>query len=1564
MKASTTRAAVSTKLIGLLAAAGIAGALMAFGITEEVPLGGLSGKAVMKENGKPLEGVTIQIAPPEDMSHEYVRQRTVETDEDGRFNIRNLPAGTYTVWAYTRAHRLESQLLTIEEGKPTAVELTLMPEDPYLNFNTSQRVFLPSEQSTFQLDGFLPDDEMGIDVYKLDLDGIVKKGSVSELLRSFARYDGTFGDPSKFGSKVRHLDYRITKRDAEGVFVEGVALDPLPEGFYWVQCRSGKVNRGGFINVSKIGLVTKSGAKRGLCFVTDLSTGAPVDGADLSLAVNGGMKSLGKASPDGTLSFDLPDADRNLVMARKGSSVAVVDFYSSSNDDEGAGSGRIFMYSDRPIYKPGDLVQFKGIARKLAGVDFQVPNGGTMTGELRDPDDNLVQTFNLPVSSRGTFSGKFTTNKEAKPGFYTLLMSGPGGKGSMTVNLAAYRKPEFKITVTPEQNFYVFGNRVRMKVKCEYYFGGPVVGAELTAYVSRAPHWSWTDEEGEEYYDESGSGEGIDNLEAVTDDNGEAVIEFDTERPKEDQQYSYYGDSDFDYTMMVSAKEADKYFDGQGRVLVTRGDFAISADTSEYIGQVGSPVDVEVTAVSHIDKKPLSGKQIQIIAGKESWESDKERFSPTETFNATTGPDGVAKITYTPKDSGSVMFKTVAIDDHKNKIETQAYLYVEGSGAPARPGGKLTVQLDKRDYHLGDTVKALIQTDKPGGFALLTVEADEVLYRKVVNLTKSVTIESMMVERPFAPNARVSVAYIRDKQFYEATDDLKIDLVQQKLKIQIKPDRDVLQPGQTVNYEITTTDLEGKPVAADLSLGVVDESIYAIREDDTDPYKGFFPRRYINVQTSYSFPEIYLDGGDKAGGNIPIRSKFADTAYWNPEIHTDVNGQARVAVALPDNLTAWRATVVGATDATAVGISTNLITAQKPLMIRLETPAFMVAQDEQTISAIVQNNTGQDSDVTVRINTSGLSLDGSENQTVRIGNGERKTIEWKATAQKTGVADVTATAEVTNGANDGVKHTIPIKPHGREFQDLESGMVKGTAKFEMVVRDGADANTGRLVLSLSPSIATTLVQSLDSLVEYPYGCVEQTMSRFLPAILVDKALAETGLSRPDLHAKVPGIAADGLARLAKMQHGDGGWGWWEYDNSDPFMTALVLDGLRRAKQAGYPVSEVMLNRGLDWADRRFDSENKKTDRQRDLVYLCYAMATNGRIENATKRFAFDFSNAGASDLALGAMTANMLGPNYVAQRDQLMGKLKAMAVVAGSTARWEPNRYSWGAENTALALTALVKLQPASELIPKTVRYLMSSRRGEYWWSTRDTAYVLIGMTDYLKQTKELARPGGAFTVLLNGKELKKIEFTQASLLQPDLQITVPMSGLTSGKNSIEIQQAGNAVCYYSADLRQVVPDEQLGMVVNGSGLTVERKYYRMEARRMEDGTMQFVPSEKPVTEVHAGDVIKCVLTVRSNKDREFVLVEDPIPSNCHVTERDAPYEDESWGWWWASTVILEDRVSFFARNLETGEKEFSYIMRAEADGKSNALPTRVGNMYDPDDVASAGELELKVNPR
>jgi uncharacterized protein YfaS (alpha-2-macroglobulin family) len=129
----------------------------------------------------------------------------------------------------------------------------------------------------------------------------------------------------------------------------------------------------------------------------------------------------------------------------------------------------------------------------------------------------------------------------------------------------------------------------------------------------------------------------------------------------------------------------------------------------------------------------------------------------------------------------------------------------------------------------------------------------------------------------------------------------------------------------------------------------------------------------------------------------------------------------------------------------------------------------------------------------------------------------------------------------------------------------------------------------------------------------------------------------------------------------------------------------------------------------------------------------------------------------------------------------------------------------------------------------------------------------------------------------------------------------------------------------------------------------------------MENGDEKLLPSLRPVTTFASGDLVRVVLTIRSDRPRDFVMVDEPTPSACRVTERAELGEDEEWSWWWSRTVILDDKLAFFARHLPKGESKITYNMRAEQVGKVRALPTSVRNMYDPGRWASGAEAKIQV---
>lgn len=1555
-----------TKSLGLVAGLGVCGALLAYGVTEEVPIGGLAGKVLMKENGRPLPGALVTLEPiytGDDDSP--LRIRKIDTNADGTFRLKSLRSGQYLLTITGDAHEMSREPINVTEGKSKDSTFRLDPMAPYLDLYVSQHVCTPNESPKFQIKGFFDKGDITFTSYKLDMNKVLEAGNLRQALSplSYSRYGNQEpADPTTIGTKIETWT-QAPKRDVEGVFVESIEGKKLEEGLYWIAAKGGGMSTGSWFMVTRISLVTKHFGSDAVAYVSDIVTGKPVPGAQLA-TFSGSAQPVGVTGQDGSLRFKL---NSKTLFATSGKSQALVDLYMGESDEDPV---RVVTYTDRPIYRPGDTVEFKGIVRKLVGRDYVVPTASPVSVELRDEDDNVAGSAKLTTNPMGTFSGRFQLSKELGPGYYSLVSRFGDHESRQGVSVAAYRKPNYAISVTPEKPSYVRGDRVRMKVKAEYYFGGPVPDAKVEAYVYRSEFYdpSLFGEEYSDYWGGEGEGYGGESIGDVinvkTDDNGEAWVEFDTALDKD-----VTAESDYVYSMNVSvADEAGKYFEGSGSVKVLRGDFLLGIAVKNWVVTPGAPFEVTIKTVTP-EGKPVANTKVDIVSGIEFWNGKDMEFMKPERQTVTLDSSGTAKLQLTATRAGSYSIKATAQDSKGNSIGASDYVWADGLvDANAFRPTPLDITLDRETYKPGETAKAVIQCGAPGGSALLTIEADKLYETRVVALDKpSVTVE-FPVRAEHAPNVFVSVVYVREKNYNQASGDLRVDDPQRKLKIEITPDKNTYQPGEIATYALTTSSEDGKPVSAEVSVGVVDESVYAIAEDSTDLLREFYPRRYNRVETTYSFPDLYLDG-DKAPTSIQVRRTFKDTAFWAPTVTTDPSGHATVTVELPDNLTTWRATAYGITSRTEVGKAVSKVVAKRDLMVRLEAPAFLVGEDKQRVTAMITNQTGSDASVNLELVAAGVAVDGELRQKVDVKANGTESVAFMVTPQKSGEATLTAKAWIDGGANDGVESKIPVLPHGRTIRERYAGSVDGSGSVVVTKRNNADSNVGQLTVTVSPTLAPALVQALDDLIDFPYGCVEQTMSRFLPAVTVSQAMKAGGFPSPRRAAEIPAIVRDGITRLNRMQHPSGAWGWWEYDDDDAFMTAYVLDGLRRAKLAGYAIDDQRVERALTWAKKRielpvpvvqpatskWEKEYFESEVRREVynrAYLAYALAAGGQKQPARKFFG---SSTGRQPAALvaayAALSAQAMGDDPAAA----LAALTSQAVVSGAVASWREQ--FWGVETTGRCFDALIRVSPQHPLVEKVARWLMERRRGRSWWSTRDTSLAMLGLSKYITITKELGQVG-QIQVKVEGTVVGTFDATSA-----ESRLTIPIASLKSGENKVEFVGLGVKRIYWSAELLQVDVAGEIAPAP-AEGLSVERRYFKLSTRRFEDGSVRFAPGKEPITQADAGDLIQVQLTLKSDRPREYVLIEDPIPAAFHVAEREDVSSPDDWGWWWDKVQIFDERVAIFARFLPTGEKVITYTVRVEAPGTCAALPTLVSSMYDPEAVASSSGAKFEVANR
>jgi uncharacterized protein YfaS (alpha-2-macroglobulin family) len=494
-------------------------------------------------------------------------------------------------------------------------------------------------------------------------------------------------------------------------------------------------------------------------------------------------------------------------------------------------------------------------------------------------------------------------------------------------------------------------------------------------------------------------------------------------------------------------------------------------------------------------------------------------------------------------------------------------------------------------------------------------------------------------------------------------------------------------------------------------------------------------------------------------------------------------------------------------------------------------------------------------------------------------------------------------------------------------------------------------------------MAGTLFSALDYLTSFPYGCTEQTMSSFLPNLIVQQAAQQLHLQgridKNSLDAKVQA----GLQKLKDYQHDDGGWGWWKEDQSQVFMTAYVVSGLAQAKHAGY--DNTMLDEGKGFLHKMLDEHPRMLPELR--AYVVYALAEaddqqSSQLDTLYKRR----NDLSAQGLALTGLTMKRAGDGRATEIAQLLEKKAQQEDGQASWGGGERNDlldvdYDASVETTAFALKFLTSADPQSPLLPMAAQWLMAHRDDGYWWSsTEQTAFAIFGLTDYLVASKELSSELDA-EVFLNGVSIGKQHFSVADAASgATLKVTLPASQLQQ-QNSVRIVVQGGGRAYYSAVGTYYSTDKH-DYQQGSMSLYIARDYFKLVQAKAANGSIVY--SLQPLQgSVEQGDVLAVHLAVGGTKER-YLMIEDPIPAGTEFMNDEEGYNianrPNEWDWWYMRREFHDDRATIFAEDFEKRHESF-YLLKVVNPGSFEISPASVQPMYQPDVQATSDELHLDV---
>jgi uncharacterized protein YfaS (alpha-2-macroglobulin family) len=1505
---------------------------------------------------------------------------------------------------------------------------------------------------------------------------------------------------------------------------------------------------------------------------------------------------------------------------------------------------KIYAFTDRPAYRPKETANWKFIARRYDNGTYTTPANQTVEFQINDSRGTKVKEGKATLNSFGSAWGSLELTELMPLGEYRVTFWDGGRKnhiGDATLfRLEEYKLPEFKVAVsTPEEDgkkkTFRLGEVVEVTVQADYYFGGPVANASVEFVVNQNPYWQqWAkprefpwlyddmDQSGGSRGRGWGGGQIVKRETLKTDATGKATITFET--PKG-------GGQDLEYRIEARVTDSSRReIVGNGTVRVTQQRYYVQADADHRLYKPQDKVSVEfkaadanqqpVTCEGTVkvtrdywweiwiapDGREVKGDELKQQRAKTSiwppaptrpnepgWRLKFRGYEHDDILTKTlkTDTNGVAKFDFKPEREGYYRIAWTSEDAiakqkfqvaNPIKAETTVWVCTDKSTDLGYRSGGLELIVDKDTFRVGQKAPVMIQTADSGRFVLFTVEADELLSAKLIRLDGTTKLVELDVTEQHVPNMFLNAEMVSGKQLYTDAKQVVVPPTKNFLTVDVKPDRAQYQPREEGTFTVTTRDHLGKPVAAEVALSLVDESVFYIQNDYAgDPRQFYFgtkreqttqtgstfnQRRYVKLvrvddslideneveayerrkqgqalnevdryhwngagMESGSFALADKDGsavffgslnviGGGGGGRarrqlgvpalsgmamdaalpasapmvgskfkeiaklsaaempaeapggeepaVAVRSDFRSTILWQPDVATGADGTATVKLKYPDSLTGWKATARAVTGGNQFGMADTTTRTKQPLIVRLQAPRFFVVGDTVLVSAVINNNTDQPLAVKTSLEADGLVISGIGIKDGIVVKGERAVSvivpangevreDWAIFVKNPGPVKLKV---IGRGGkySDAMEKTYLAHDHGIEKFIAKSGKVRGddvTVKLDLPARK---AESTKLTVQVAPSLAVTMLDALPYLIDYPYGCTEQTMSRFLPATIVAKTLKDAGLQPEDVMGRVfGGIEANsaaathpkgkqdlaklddmtkaGLDRLYDFQHADGGWGWWKEGQSDHWMTAYVVWGLSLAKQAGVAVKPEVARRGAAFLDKTLVEQEENHDMQ---AFMLHALAAHKAAQNEaglSKLEAKAFDNLWTNREKLNAYTRSLLAlsAHYFGKttesktliqnlengvkRDEhpdssvLVGGKPDNAGVMG-TAHWGEDGIYWrwsdgGVEATAFALRALLAIDPTNKLVEPTVNWLIKNRRGAQWSNTRDTAIVVLAMTDYLKASGELA-PDLEYDLYVNGKMLVRKQVAGTDVFNAPSRFNLGMD-LIKDSNEIRIvRKSGKGPIYFAVEAKCFSLEEPIAAA--GNEIFVKREYFKLVGRpTLLKG---YVYDKEPLRDgetVKSGERVETVLTIEGKNNYEYLLFEDLKPAGFEAVEirsgeslyarelKSGAVErkhaasavssassvaarrgagkpsasnlqpptsgDYTGRTRWVYQELRDRKVALFIDKLPEGVWEIRYDLRAEVPGEFHALPVLGHAMYVPEIRCNGAELRVKV---
>ena len=1356
-------------------------------------------------------------------------------------------------------------------------------------------------------------------------------------------------------------------------------------------------------------------------WVTDLDNLNPVSGAIVTLYQDTREKGLDLIPAGSFVTNDqgiaLTKVIHNLkgVIIAKGSDSTVIpsgesrlNYASSAFSAE-----KIYLYTDKAIYQPGQKVSLKGIHRIGYDDNYEISQGKKVDFKIYNSRNDEIFSKELEINDFGTFTTELVLNRGASLGMYRACAE---RYKCVYFDVQEYVPAPFEVKAETDKEEYISKDTTKLKIEADYYFGVPVEGGEVTYTISSQNYYfdRYSGEyfnfgSGWHYWYPPSYGEKFILRDKVPLDNkGRAEIS-----QLLDFEKLFKNEEDRRSKVILVDMAAKNY---QGQSVSVQKSFIVHAGEI-YLGLkpdksfVGKDEEINLkiktvdtqgngTRVRNIDLNLYKikwdyNKRLGADGGYHyKWEKQRDLV---KKYNFST--DGSGDFTQKLKmgEEGSYEIEAKTVDNRGNSIFNTYNLYVYGKGrASVRPTENTELEIETEDTNLeiGDEAKLIIKSPYDKAKALISIERGEIFDYEIKNVEGNIFNYNFQIKEDYIPNVYVSVLLVSSKPEVKfGKVEFKVDTERRELNIEVKSNKKRYLPGEEVTLDILAKDYKGEPASVEFSVSVVDLSVLALKGNPKkNPLVFFYGGFPLTVSTRSNIKDILVEksistkgggGGAMAGEADSLarkqRGEFKETAFWQAVVRTNNDGRAQIKFTLPDNLTTWQAETIGLTKDTKIGVNYQEFLTRKELMVIPLKPRFVVPGDVFYIGAKIFNQSEQKQKLNVTFDSLSLILvDNQGEKKVTLGSDETDTVYFKVKADpKLNIGEHKFILSAENDQlEDTVQQSIDITRNDTYEVTATANYTSDSVSKEYVfLPDNVVKDRGSLSIKSSATLAVFLSDSLNYLLGYPYGCSEQIASRLKSIAIVRK-----GLNLPNLEDKfnlekikydgeeysLEEVVDMGLAKIYSNQHGDGGFSYWKWGDSNFYVTLHVTDTLQSLSLAGFDVNQNSLNRAGDYLYKEITRDRNIYQNKNNIILAAYTlfnlpdfdkkhvlMKNIVEIANNDLFIQEQISNSSLAYLAI-VLTDDVFDKNL---KDKIFDVLDNRIDIdaRGSFLESNQNRmwryYETPIKNTALYLKALSTDERENPIVDKVLRWLLNNRNKDgAWGSTNNTITVVDAFTDFLTWKRE-TESDFSLEMLINDQSKNKADFNSETILN-QLSQEFPLQDLKFDEiNTIEFlktdhNELTNSL-YYDLALKYYLPANQIPP--RDEGFSITREFYRLDDKE----------NKNPMRDAKVGEVLRGHLQVIVPESSNFVMVEDYIPAGMEIINLDLATEDKSLRLQESELKgrelrpdykeIYNDRVFLYKERLGPGVYEFDYFVRVLTRGKFTHLPAHVSEMYFPE---------------